>query len=206
MIALSSFLAVALTTFYEPGQQLEAGTSLSVVGLGYTYLGGQLGDVHLGPGVFAEGRPTQRGGWTDRLLLSGALAATVPVSTDGPVPGAASVLRLGAELERVVFLLGVHTRFDATPNPIQVLPSAAVSVRLSQVALTMALLERPVGPWARLAVSYRGLGLAYLAPMGGELFGRWRLSPTLVADVRPWGLRTFNAYSVGAAVTFASGL
>ena len=158
LLFLSALLAAAPTT--DP--QLTA--SLTTLGTGTIFNGGATTDVSFAPTVSALGGP-------GHLLLDGALAAVVPI-TPGMSTGAATTLRIGGKWEYVWFSLGINARADATRMAaVQVLPSFAVQGRWRDFALRVALLDEPVGPLARISLSYRGIGVGYLAPLGAEADG-----------------------------------
>lgn len=203
---IASLLLASVTGDPETLPQYEIGANASAFTSGYAYRGGFLGELFLAPGLDATVRAPRRGLWTDRLLLEGAVSGLLPVSVEGAAAGFGSVLRLGAEFKRVTFTGGAYLRVDGTPNHMLLLPSLSLVVRIAEVSLHGGVLDRPVGAIARVGASWRGLGLAYLFPFGGEAFARLSIARNLATDLRVYGFKVLSAFQVGASVGIAYAL
>ncbi len=195
-----TLLSVAGTASAQTFPPAELSAGITGFSSGYTYRGGALVDAFIAPGVEAQLRLPARDAWTDRLRFVAALNAVMPLNREGGAPGVASVARVGADFARVSFSAGINLRADATPGHWGVLPSLSATVRLSEVALEAGMLDRPVGALARVAASYRGVGVGYLFPLGGEAFARIGLNNTLALELRAYGFKVFSAFNAGATV------
>lgn len=171
-----------------------------------TYLAGGAFASELRLDVFAalsaEGRwlPAPRGTFVDHLLVEGAVGGLVPVGTDA-LGEAVAIARVGLAFDTVRFSVGGQLRLSPTPvSPAQVFPSLDVTWQPGDVAVTFALFDRIAGPVARLAVAWRGFGIAYAPLAGLEAFGRIAVGPTTALEVRAFGLALIDTRMGGATV------
>lgn len=195
-----SLLSVAGTASAQAAPPAELSAGISGFSSGYVYRGGALVDSFLAPGIEAQLRLPRRDVWIDRLRFIAGLNALVPLNREGGAAGLASVVRVGADFARVSFSAGVNLRADATPGHLVVLPSLSATMRFSDMALEAGVLDRPVGALARVAASYRGIGVGYLFPLGGEAFARIPLSKALDLELRAYGFKVLSAFNAGGTV------
>ncbi|MBX7113044.1 MAG: hypothetical protein K1X64_01825 [Myxococcaceae bacterium] len=195
-----SLLSVAGAARAQVSAPAELSAGITGFSSGYTYRGGALVDSFLAPGVDAQLRLPRRDAWTDHVRFIAGLNAVMPLNREGAAPGIASVARVGADFARVSFSAGVNLRADATPAHLVLLPSLAATVRLSNVALEAGVMDRPVGALARVAASYRGVGVGYLFPLGGEAFARIPLGNAWSLALRAYGFKVLSAFNAGGTV------
>lgn len=136
-------------------------------------------------------------GWAVPLALQGETALSVPVAGRGWAE-TLTAFRVGVAPDRWTLLLGAQLRLSLIPEaPLQIWPSLSASYRFGEVMASLGIFDRGVGGPARLSIEWRGFGISYLAPVGGELFARLPLHRGLEAEARLWAYGLLDARFLG---------
>lgn len=196
---ISAFLAVcslvSLGQASGPVRDTEVSAVLGVRSSSYAISGGRMGQ--------ASGMLEVEGRWAWKLLsVEGGLAGVLPFQagiSDGDGTG---LLRVGVTHPAFSVTLGAVVNFtnSAPQAKFILLPSLAAAVRLGEVVASLGIFDRADGVPARLSVEWRGLGAGWVFPLGGELFGRFPLTPNLGLEARVFAFSVFNTLNVTALV------
>jgi len=185
----------------SPAARTEVSAEVGILSTGYQHGTGALADSFGFAGAAARLRH-EKLSW---LLVEVAADGLAPLSRDGSHAGGAGVARLGYAGSKFAFGLGVNAHVDDTPIPASVLPSFALTYRPGPVAVTLGILDRPVGPLAHLTLEVGSYGIGYAAPLGFDAFARFRLTRTAALHLGVFGYQAFGAFSLGGSVALVLG-
>jgi hypothetical protein len=199
VVLVSCLLAAARVGAAEPDPTLELPVSRSELGLqtgvlvsGYRYTGGATATPF--PTLWLSGR-----GLLGAFAVEGEAIAPLGFGT-GPLSSVAIALRLGVSLHRFSITAGAMLDATASPVNLQVLPSLTAALALGPVVASLGIFDRGGLAPAHLGVSWNGLGLGWVFPLGGEVFARVPLVPHLALDAHVSGVSVFNAFALSALV------
>lgn len=176
----------------EPSRALpESQLRLDVGALasGYTVVGGGSWD-----GFAAQALSGHRlwGGFT----LDGDLLSLVPLEADGPGASLSLTVRAGYTGERWSLVGGPVLNFDYTARPaLQVLPSLQALYRLGPVDLHAGLFDVHGLVPLDVGASFKGVGLAYVLPLGARAWVDVPLTKHLDLHVEGFAFRLATAQS-----------
>ena len=157
----------------------------------YAYQGGRTGNLF--------GAAELEGRYVYRLFaVEAQVVGQAPAASNGPMAALSVVARVGVSMERFAITAGALVSFAPRPAPTQVLPSLSASLRLGPTVASLGVFDRLAAAPARLSVEWHDLGLGWVFPLGGEVFGRLRLSPRWAVEARVLGFSLFNALTVVA--------
>jgi hypothetical protein len=199
VVLASWLLAAAHAGAVEPEPTIELPVSRTELGLqtgvlvsGYRYASGATATPF--PTLWLSGR-----GLLGAFAVEGEAVAPLGFGT-GPLSSVAIALRLGVSLHRFSITAGAMLDATAAPVNAQVLPSLTAALRLGPVVASLGLFDRGGLAPAHLGVSWSGLGLGWVFPLGGEVFARVPLVPHLALDAHLSGVSVFNAFALSALV------
>jgi len=164
------------------------------------------GDV----GVLSSGLAGQGSAWTDTfaaqalsghvllggLTLEGGLLSLLPVRPGGAGASLTLTARVGYTGERWSLVAGPVLGLGYTARPrLQVLPSIRALRHVGPVTLHAGLLDSHGLVPAHLGVSWKDVGLAYIAPLGARAWARLPLSSDLALRVEGFAFRLAGTQS-----------
>ncbi|ATB29228.1 hypothetical protein [Melittangium boletus] len=164
------------------------------------------GDV----GVLSSGLAGEGSAWADTfaaqalsghvllggLTLEGGLLSLLPVSPGGAGASLTLTARVGYTGERWSLVAGPVLGLGYTARPrLQVLPSLRLLRHVGPVTLHAGLLDLHGLVPAHLGVSWKDVGLAYIAPLGARAWARLPLSSDLALRVEGFAFRLAGTQS-----------
>jgi len=162
----------------------------------YAYQGGRTGSLFAA--VDLGGRYV-----FELLALEAELVSQLPTAPNGPGWGLSGVARVGVSAERFAVTAGALVSLAPSPAPAQVLPSLSAALRLGPIVTSLGLFDRFAAAPARLSLEWRELGLGWVFPLGGEVFGRVRLSPRWAIELRALAFTLYGSLTVIATAGVA---
>jgi hypothetical protein len=177
----------------EPLLPIELGLRGGLVVSGYRYAGG--GTAAPFAALVVAGREL-----FGPVALEGEVLATLAPIGSGPQSSGVLTVRAGVSFPRFSVTGGALVNLTGSPAPVQVLPSLTAALLVGPVVASLGVLDRASLAPARLSASWKGVGVGWVFPLGGEAFARVPLQPHLALDVHLLGLSLFNAFSLSALV------
>ncbi|WNG40843.1 hypothetical protein F0U61_49495 [Archangium violaceum] len=170
-----------------PGSELHV--DLGALSGGYTHAGGATMEPFAAQA--ASGHVLLEG-----LTLDGGVLSLVPLQRGGAGASLTLTARVGYTGERWSLIGGPVLGIAYSARPVlQVLPSIKALYRVGPVDLHAGLLDLHGLVPAHLGASWKGLGLAYVLPLGARAWASLPLSSTLSLRVEGFAFRLASAQS-----------
>jgi hypothetical protein len=134
------------------------------------------------------------------VALEGEVLGQVPSAGNGPLGSVSGVARVGVSFSRFFGTVGVLATSASQWGGVQLLPSLYVATALGPVVASLGVFDRMGLAPVHLSASWHGFGVGWVFPLGGEAFGRFRVSPTLEVEARFVGVSLFNSFTLSGLV------
>jgi hypothetical protein len=174
-----------------PIRSTEATGALGLLSSSYAYAAGRTGELFLA--LDLDGRYTY-----GLIAVEGTLIGTIPTAANGSLASLALVVRAGVTLPSFSVTVGALANYARTQAPFQILPSLSAAVRLGPTIASLGVFDRFAEVPARLSVEWRDLGIGWIFPIGGEAFGRYRVTSWAQVEARALAFSLFNSLTVMA--------
>ncbi|HLL54841.1 MAG TPA: hypothetical protein VK447_14905 [Myxococcaceae bacterium] len=193
--ALAQTAAVEATASCGRLNCTEVSAGLGAIGVGNSVGGVRWGDMYIAPVL--EGRLLLGSGFT----VEGDSLITLPTQSGGPSTGMYLLARAGYTGERFSITAGPALQLATNASAVQLMPSIRGQYSFGGWGLTAGVMDlHGLAPF-HLTVDIGDYGIGYVAPLGAQVHGRFRLNDNFGLRVQAMGFAL--GYTQVAMVTVA---
>lgn len=196
---LAAVLALVMTAesaeaqAVAPVRPTEVGAAAGVLSSSYAYGGGRTGEAFVALNLDARYL-------VSLFTVEGTVVGEIPTLGNAPQGSLGVTLRVGVSTSRFLVTVGAMAQYTPSPAPIQWLPSLSAAVRIGPTLASLGVFDEYALVPARLSVEWHDLGVGWVFPLGGELFGRYRLTPGIQVQAHALAFWLFNSFNAMGTV------